>query len=145
MAKKANITAGLNTSRTTWEQRPNCQIDGCNNPAMYMYQYENGTWKWRVRHGKIICSVHHTQTWHPYKKHRKDYCENRTGFLGFICTTTIYWQGMLQIDHINGDPSDNRTNNLQTLCGCCHAYKTHKNRDYLTIGRKKLGFTNSYK
>ena len=126
-------------SITAWVNRPKCQIDGCQNQAMYTYQYDDGTWKWRVRHGKIICSTHHERTWHPSRKHRKDYCENISGFLGFKCTTNLMWDGMLDVDHKNGNPSDNRKINLQTLCKCCHAYKTHKNKDAQTPGRTVLG------
>lgn len=74
---------------------------------------------------------------HPYRKYRKDYCENLDGRLGFECTTTIAWNGMLDMDHKNGKPWDNRPQNLQTLCKCCHAYKTNIFKDYATIGRKK--------
>jgi hypothetical protein len=135
----------LEGSITKWANRPICQADGCCNPAMYMYQYDDGTWKWRVRHGLIICSAHHNKTWHPTLQHRKDYCENKDGRLGYKCTTTIVWDGMLDVDHKNGKPNDNRPANLQTLCKCCHAYKTHRNKDYASPGRKALGFTNSYK
>jgi len=74
---------------------------------------------------------------HPYRKYRKDYCENLDGRLGFECTTTVAWNGMLDMDHKNGKPWDNRPENLQTLCKCCHAYKTNIFKDYATIGRKK--------
>jgi hypothetical protein len=126
-------------SITTWAKRPKCQIDGCENDAKFEYQYDDGTWKWRVRHGKIICTAHQKSSWHPYLRHRKDYCENVSGFLGFKCTTNIYWNGMLDVDHKNGNPSDNRKRNLQTLCKCCHAYKTNKNKDGQTPGRLALG------
>lgn len=73
---------------------------------------------------------------HPYLKHRKDYCENVDGRLGFICTTNIFDPCMLDVDHISGNSDNNRKNNLQTLCKCCHAYKTLKYEDYKTPGRK---------
>jgi len=126
-------------SVTTWAKRPKCQIEGCENDAKFEYQYDDGTWKWRVRHGKIICQSHQTSSWHPYLRHRKTYCENVSGFLGFKCTTNIYWNGMLDVDHKNGNPSDNRKINLQTLCKCCHAFKTSKNKDAQTPGRQALG------
>jgi len=126
-------------SVTTWDKRPKCQLDGCDNDAKFEYQYNDGTWKWRVRHGKIICQAHQKSSWHPYLRHRKSHCENVSGFLGFKCTTNIYWNGMLDVDHKNGNPGDNRKQNLQTLCKCCHAYKTHKNKDGQTPGRLALG------
>lgn len=76
---------------------------------------------------------------HPYLKYRKNYCENTDGRLGYVCTTTIEWTGMLDVDHIDGNPSNNNPINLQTLCKCCHAYKTHVSKDYLTPGRIALG------
>ena len=69
-----------------------------------------------------------------YVKHRKDYCENIDGRLGFKCTTSLHEnpdirQKMLDVDHINGDKTDNRVENLQTLCASCHRVKTHYETD----------------
>ena len=116
-----------------YQDRPKCKILDCNNPAHIVKDYYNGWANYRS-----VCSTHHTHTWHPYLRYRKDYCENTDGRLGFVCTTTIHWDGMLDVDHKNGNPSDNRPLNLQTLCKCCHAYKTVQNQDYLTPGRKAL-------
>jgi hypothetical protein len=77
---------------------------------------------------------------HPYRQYRKDYCENIDGRLGFTCTTTIVWDGQLDVDHKDEDPTNNSPKNLQTLCKCCHAVKG--NRFILangqTPGRKTL-------
>jgi hypothetical protein len=73
-----------------------------------------------------------------YKQHRKDYCENIDGRLGYICTTTIMapnWQ--LEVDHIDGDPNNNHPSNLQTLCCCDHRYKTMLNEENLTKEKRK--------
>ena len=80
---------------------------------------------------------------HPYRRYRKDYCENRDGRLGFKCTTTIVWDGQLDVDHKDEDPSNNRPSNLQTLCKCCHAYKGNEfvKLHGQTPGRKSLGIT----
>lgn len=78
---------------------------------------------------------------HPYRKHRKNYCENEDGRLGFVCTTTIVWDGQLDVDHKDGDPRNNEEENLQTLCKCCHAFKSYTEKDYLSPGRKAFKIT----
>jgi len=76
---------------------------------------------------------------HPYRKYKKKYCENRDGsVLGFKCRATIRIKSQLQLDHKNGDPTDNRPRNFQTLCACCHILKTYQNKDHLSPGRKTL-------
>lgn len=75
---------------------------------------------------------------HPYRKHRKSYCENKDGRLGYKCHCKIRIDAQLQVDHIDGDPSNNDPDNLQTLCSNCHIYKTHDKKDYSTPGRKSL-------
>lgn len=76
---------------------------------------------------------------HEYRQFRKTYCENVDGRLGFRCTTTILIVSQLEVDHIFPkskaklldwtDEQINHPNNLQTLCRCCHTYKTIKNGD----------------
>jgi hypothetical protein len=90
---------------------------------------------------------------HPYLWARKSYCENIDGRLGFVCTYTgptkeqvvnmgldEDFQGWLQVDHIDGNSENNPEDesNFQTLCACCHSIKTIQNRDYATIGRKRI-------
>lgn len=86
---------------------------------------------------------------HPYLRYRKDYCENVDGRLGFVCTFTAptpqqleatgldgTFQGWLQVDHKDGNHTNNDPSNLQTLCACCHNIKTYQNGDHATPGRK---------
>lgn len=75
---------------------------------------------------------------HPYRKYRKEFCENRDKRLGYKCNYKIRHTGQLQVDHKNGNPDDNRPANLQTLCANCHIFKTHAKGDYKTPGRKAL-------
>lgn len=137
-------------------QRPSCQVEGCNNHAMIV-KTVNGIPKFRRRNDTgYVCGKHHkdltaaskgitatewTNSWHPYRQHRKDYCENVDGRLGYKCTTTIVWHGQLDVDHKDGDPSNNEPDNLQTLCKCCHSYKGWREKDWMTPGRKALGIT----
>lgn len=69
---------------------------------------------------------------------RKDYCENIDSRLGYPCTTTIMIMAQLEVDHMDGNPYNNDPSNLQTLCGCCHKYKSMVNRDFASPGRKAL-------
>lgn len=86
---------------------------------------------------------------HPYLRYRKDYCENVDGRLGFVCTFTAptpqqleatgldsTFRGWLQVDHKDGNHTNNDPSNLQTLCACCHNVKTYQNGDNATPGRK---------
>jgi hypothetical protein len=140
-----NIIFDINPS-----QKPCCDVPGCNKNAQNTRTtvdpyYRKASWvAEQFGEGSYVCGKHHSQRYligdWAYKIHRKDYCENVDGRLGFKCTTTIVdpeWQ--LDGDHINGDPSDNRKENIQTLCKCCHAMKTKMEKDYLSPGRKTLG------
>ena len=93
---------------------------------------------------------------HPYRKFRKNYCENIDKRLGFRCTYTPpppelileayenghlkenYYEAWLDVDHKDGNPFNNTEENVQTLCKCCHNWKTLKDGDNLTAGRKTL-------
>ena len=115
---------------------PRCDVDGCNKPRMW-----NGTYKKDgSKQYKRNCSMHNSARWiTKYVQEKKTYCENIDGRLGYKCTTTIVSSCQLEVDHVDGNPSNNKSQNLQTLCGCCHSYKTNIMRDGSTPGRKTLG------
>jgi hypothetical protein len=145
-----------------YKDRPSCQTSGCYNLALVVKDYYDGWASYRKWcspcHNKRTAKKHgldniaqvvaknagfdsssaYLNSFHPYRKYRKDYCENVDQRLGFKCTTNIVWDGMLDVDHKNGNPTDNRPRNLQTLCSCCHKYKTNVKKDYATPGRKML-------
>ena len=58
-----------------------------------------------------------------YRKHKKDHCE--------ICGFVALIPAQLDVDHIDGDRTNNDITNLQTLCANCHRLKTHLNKDHL--------------
>lgn len=99
--------------------RGTCISEGCDRPQQLV-----GKGRYRA-----YCSQCHRTRYgmrrkgnSPYLRFRKDHCE-RCGFIPeHIC--------QLDVDHINGDHSDNREENLQTLCANCHRLKTFMNRDW---------------
>lgn len=67
----------------------------------------------------------------PWKRHRKNFCEQ----CGFVA---VHYS-QLDVDHIDGNKSNNCEENLMTLCANCHRLKTHVNKDYMNI-RYRQGF-----
>ncbi len=62
----------------------------------------------------------------PWVAHKKDFCES----------PTCQWQGVfescqLDVDHIDGDKTNNDPSNYQTLCSNCHRLKTKEYRDWV--------------
>ena len=55
------------------------------------------------------------------RKQRKDSCEDCGG------------TNNLQIDHKDGNRSNNHSSNLQTLCKDCHIIKSRKSGDYIKL------------
>lgn len=149
---------------TKYNDRPSCETPKCGNDAAMVKDYYDGWANYRrwcnACHNQKTAAAHglknitqvvaknagmttsaYLNQFHPYRRYRKDYCENQDGRLGYVCTSTIVWDGQLDVDHKNGNPSDNEEENLQTLCKCCHAYKTNVKGDYLTPGRQFFGIT----
>ena len=56
------------------------------------------------------------------KKAKKGYCER--------CFTVPEDKKLLDVDHIDGNSSNNDPQNLQTLCKSCHRIKTDQNGEY---------------
>jgi len=56
----------------------------------------------------------------PYLKYRKDCCE--------LCGFVPIHRCQLDVDHIDGNHSNNDESNLQTLCANCHRLKSWNER-----------------
>ena len=125
---------------------PKCAVDGCTaNADNTGHRTKDGHPKYRQRFGVgPICTTHHrkfTKEAQALEYKKESYCENIDNRLGYVCTATIVKSSQLTVDHINGDPLDERPENKQTLCRNCHDYKTHLFKDYKTPGRKTLKMT----
>ncbi len=111
---------------------PCCGVSGCRKRVLVTGTDRKGNLKFTKYCEDHVCIQA------SYSVFKKDYCENIDKRLGFKCTTTILLTAQLDVDHIDGNPFNNDPANLQTLCGCCHKYKTLTNKDYATPGRKQI-------
>jgi hypothetical protein len=67
------------------------------------------------------------------KQHKKAYCENYDGHLGFLCPVPKEnWKGFessLDLDHLDGNHYNNVIENVKTYCKLCHGKKSLNNGD----------------
>lgn len=65
--------------------------------------------------------------------HKKNYCENHDGHLGWICPVPrdgwIGFENSLDLDHVDGDHYNNVPENVKTYCKLCHGRKSLENGD----------------
>tara|TARA_R100000049_G_C1852617_1_gene19265 strand:+ start:55 stop:462 length:408 start_codon:yes stop_codon:yes gene_type:complete len=128
---------------------PKCEVPDCNKIAQNQSGGPNprrrkSIWIAELYGGEgYICHKHHAIKYGmggwDYKIHRKEFCENIDGRLGFNCKAEIIdYELQIDVDHIDGNSTNNDPKNLQSLCKNCHAIKTQQSKDYLTPGRKTL-------
>lgn len=117
------------------EFRPKCINHGCNKPTTYSHKDEQGNKRWRIHcshcQGASYGRHAHAKGVTPFKTGR---CSNSDGHLGFSCAINYKkapWAvGMTEIDHKNGDCTDNRPKNLDELCPMCHKQKSRLAGDF---------------
>ena len=74
------------------------------------------------RYGKTRYRSRCTNCRKTGQRYKKDHCER----CGFVAEDSV----QLDVDHIDNNPSNNDTLNLQTLCANCHRLKTKLNNDW---------------
>ena len=110
------------------QMRPKCINDGCSNPVGYTSTSNSG-----MRILRTVCTTCHRKkdiAAPGVKIFKKSYCENNNGMLGFPCTSTIHYSGVLELDHIDGNHYHNLQHNVQTLCKICHSYKGYLEKNF---------------
>jgi 5-methylcytosine-specific restriction endonuclease McrA len=91
--------------------RPMCE---CGKPVRSKGRNQFGARLWDRK-----CAV---CRWGTYTRYKKDYCE----LCGFVAIHRV----QLDVDHIDGNHTNNKPDNLQTLCANCHRLKTQLNNDH---------------
>ena len=67
--------------------------------------------------------------------HKKKFCENKDGILGFICPMdkdryNEFPSDIYHMDHLDGNHHNNTLENLKTFCAVCHTRKGKENGDF---------------
>ena len=111
--------------------RPYCINYGCIKPVAH----DGKRWRPHCAHcQKASYGGHpHALGVTPFKKGR---CSNEDSHLGFPCY--INWDQVVStggrikthIDHKDGDPTNNRPENCEEVCGLCHDEKSRRSGDF---------------
>jgi hypothetical protein len=115
--------------------RPICINHGCGKPVTYSHKDELGNPRWRIHcghcQGASYGKTPHASGVTPWKQGK---CSNHDSHLGFPCAidySKAPWAvGMTEVDHKDGDHTNNSYDNLDELCSLCHKRKGQLSGDY---------------
>jgi len=116
--------------------RPTCINHGCNEPVTFSHKTEQGVRRWRIHCSNCQKASYgakpHRPGVTPYKTGK---CSNVDGHLGFECFTKLdqapdWAKGLTQVDHKDGDHTNNHPDNLDELCQVCHTLKGQLSGDF---------------
>ena len=110
---------------------PLCVNEGCNNDVVVReWKY----WSFKSECGRCINARKKGLKIPGIKIHKKDFCENKDGHLGFLCPVkTNLWKDYLEsldLDHLDGDHMNNTPDNVKTYCKLCHNRKSKETGDW---------------
>lgn len=109
---------------------PKCINKGCNSNVKVT--------NWKTLSFRSECQTCITYRWKGKNRpgitaHKKLYCENIDGRLGFTCPVNLSDWGnylnCLDLDHIDGDHDNNVVDNVVTICKMCHGRKSMEQND----------------
>ena len=109
---------------------PTCVNEGCNN-FVQVREWKNWSFKSEC---SACASARKKGVARPgVTRHKKAYCENHDGHLGFECPVPhdswIGFETSLDLDHVDGDHYNNVPSNVKTYCKLCHGRKSLENGD----------------
>ena len=132
--------------------RPICINHGCNNGVATMAgRVHDNDPRWRVHCTHCQAASYgkwpHRTGVTPFKTGK---CSNTDGHLGFDCM--IKWskvpnwaKGMTEVDHIDGDRTNNHPTNFDELCPICHKLKGQQSGDFDKTKRHGIQLSTGYK
>lgn len=120
---------------------PKCVNDGCQNNVTVRNW---GNWSFKSECSRCIRNRKLGIVTEGVTVHKKRYCENHNGHLGFQCPVPKdSWTGFevaLDLDHLDGDHDNNTPENVKTYCKLCHNRKGQENGDHSNKKRSSRVF-----
>lgn len=111
---------------------PKCVNIGCNNDVS-VRNWSN--WSFKSECGRCQTDRKKGVIREGIVIHKKSYCENFDGHLGFNCPVPSKesWVGFeigcLDLDHVDGNHDNNTPENVKTYCKLCHNKKSIEQGD----------------
>jgi len=131
MARTKESIAAQNKFYESGKKLPKCVNNGCNNEVQVR--------DWKYHSIKSECSRcsgarKKGRTISGVTMHKKIFCENVDGHLGFPCPIKkeemIHYPESLELDHLDGNHYNNVPENVKTYCSLCHNRKSKENNDW---------------
>ena len=124
---------------------PKCVNRGCNNDVA-VRNWSN--WSFKSECGRCQTDRKKGDIREGVEIHKKKYCENIDGHLGFTCPVptkeswVVFEIGCLDLDHVDGNHDNNTTDNVKTYCKLCHNKKSIESGDCSNKKKSARKFNN---
>ena len=114
---------------------PCCINNGCNNPVAIRHWSAQGDPSLKTECNRCSTARKKDICIPNVIFHKKKYCENKHGILGFKCPMDPeryheFSSDCYDMDHLDGNHHNNNTENLITICKICHARKGKESGDF---------------
>lgn len=114
---------------------PTCINEGCRNNVAIRHWSAQGDPSLKTECSRCSSARIQNKTIEGVTFHKKKYCENMDGILGFMCPMDReryheFPSDIYEMDHLDGNHHNNTLPNLITLCSICHTRKGKENGDF---------------
>jgi 5-methylcytosine-specific restriction endonuclease McrA len=114
---------------------PICINDGCSNTVAIRHWSAQGDPSLKTECTRCSSARKKNKDIIGITFHKKKYCENKDGILGFVCPMDKlrydeFPSDIYHMDHLDGNHHNNLLDNLKTFCAICHTRKGKESGDF---------------